>query len=618
MLPTPPPVRARRRPRVSALLILVMLIPVTVLAALTGAAALRSWSDRRHAVTIQGESTELADVMAARAVVTDEFNASAALVEAAAFDITPAQITSIFGLDYEKQMLQARPRVDKSAALLAYPKLAADLDRVQQLRPLIDTGRATPDGVLTLFGRFTDDIDAQWSLLFGQLHQDVLSASNGTGLLSSRAAASEAAFSLLNTAKQRFITCGDAVKGIGTPTGVEELIAANGAFAALSAGFPGQLGPKAAVAWKAWQQDPAAQAWEKTLAQTVTYALAAEPSPITGNAITCGHAFINQPLWIKDLIALARSTAADMRDAAHHEEVVATSSCRFDGAIFALSVLLGAGASILLARSVVRPLRRLAATAHQIAEGNFTLAAVPTGGPREVAETIQAVDDMTAVLSAVERYTVTLAEDPTASSLDAPLPGRTGRALQDTLSRLRATVLDSEQERQMLQEVATHDGLTGLLNRRAAQDALTLELAHARRERYAVAAMFIDLDGLKAINDTHGHRVGDEAICLTAQALREAARESDVVARIGGDEFLVAGRAPLEPADARALVERLRHAVTSTQLITRAGPVTLCCSVGFSLSEPNDDVDSLVAKADLDLYREKQRSRDRLSAAGQG
>ena len=354
---------------------LVMLIPVTVLAALTGTAAVKSWSDRRHAIAVQRDATALAELMAARAAVTDEYDASAALVEAAAFHITPTQITNLFGIDYSKLLVQARPRVDEADALRAYPRLAADLQRVQELRSRMDSGHAPAGAVLGLFGRFIDDIDAQWMRQFHALREAVLSAPNGSGLLSSRAAASSTMFQLLETAKERYITCGDAVKGIGNPASVEELIQANGAFAALSAGFPGELGPKAAQAWKAWQHDPAAQAWEQTLAQTVTYALAGKPSPITGNAIACGHAFINEPRWMKDLIAVAKSSAADMGDVARREEIVATGGCQFDGAIFVLSVLLGAGASILLARAVVRPLRRLAATAHRVAEGNFTLPA---------------------------------------------------------------------------------------------------------------------------------------------------------------------------------------------------------------------------------------------------
>jgi diguanylate cyclase (GGDEF)-like protein len=610
-MPFPPTgLGLRRRPRVAALLMLVMLIPVTALAVFTGSSAVSSWSDRQDAISVQRDSARLGAMMAARVAVTDEDVATSAIVEAAQFKLTPAKVKALFGIDYVAQLKRARPRVDASAALYDSAILTADVRRLQGLRSRIDAGRVTPTAVLALFSRFISDIDAQWRLKFDRLRDDILTAPSGNGMLSSRVTATSTVFAALDTAKRRLITCGDAMKHVVVPADVETLIAANGAFAALTAGFSADLGPHAALAWRTWQHDRAAKAWERTVAQTVAYALAGRPSPLAANALACGQAFINEPFWLNDLTAVAQGAAADMRDVARHQEIAATGSYLFDGGIFVLSLLLGVGASFLLARAVVRPLRRLALTAHEVAGGNFTLPAVPPAGPREVADTIQAVNDLTAVLSAVEAFTVTLAEDPAAASLDVPLPGRTGRALQATLSRLRQSVLDTEQQRSILEEVATHDSLTGLLNRRAARVAVEAELTRARREGGAIMAMFVDLDGLKRINDTHGHSAGDEAISLTAHALRSAARECDVVARIGGDEFLIAGRAPSDDAGLLALADRLDHAVTSSVVPTASGPVPLHCSIGISLSEATDDVDSLVAKADRALYREKQRGRD--------
>ena len=586
---------------------LVMLIPVTALAAFTGSSAISSWSDRQEAISVQRDAAALGAVIAARSAVTDEDVATAAIVQAAAFRMTPAKVKTLFGIDYLAQRRLARPRVDASAALQASPVLLGDLRRLQALRPRIDAGQVSAPAVLKLFGDFNTDIDTQWKLLFARLRADVLSASSGSGLLSSRVTASSTVFAAIDVAKRRVISCGDVVKGDVVPAGVETLVAADGAFEALTSGFPADLGPQAAAAWRAWQRAPSAQAWERTLDQTVTYALAGRPSPLSANALACGRAFINEPRWLSELTAVAQGAAADMRDVARHEEIAATGSYLLDGGIFVLSLLLGVGASILLARAVVRPLRRLALTAHQVAGGDFTSPAVPTAGPREVADTIQAVDDMTAVLSAVESFTVTLAEDPTAASLDVPLPGRTGRALQATLSRLRESVLDTEQQRSILEEVATHDSLTGLLNRRAARVAIEAELSRARRAGVAVVAMFVDLDGLKQINDTHGHSAGDEAIRLTAQALRGAARESDVVARIGGDEFLIAGSAPAHQAGVNGLADRFTEAVANCLVATSSGFVALRCSIGISVSGPSDDVDSLVAKADRALYQEKKR-----------
>jgi diguanylate cyclase (GGDEF)-like protein len=245
-----------------------------------------------------------------------------------------------------------------------------------------------------------------------------------------------------------------------------------------------------------------------------------------------------------------------------------------------------------------------------VAEGDFALQTVKVSGPREVADTIIAVDEMTSVFGAVEAFTVTLAENPDAPSLDVPLPGRTGQALQTTLNRLRESVRDAERQRVILHEMATHDSLTGQLNRQAARSELSRELSRAHRESGAVMMLCVDLDNLKGINDRYGHNVGDDAIRLTGQALRSAARTSDIVARIGGDEYLVAGAAG-QHGEVQVLADRLRGAVAASRLAVAGVLIPLRCSIGVSCSDPADDVDSLIHKADLALYAAKTRGRDR-------
>ena len=90
-----------------------------------------------------------------------------------------------------------------------------------------------------------------------------------------------------------------------------------------------------------------------------------------------------------------------------------------------------------------------------------------------------------------------------------------------------------------MQHLAYHDVLTGLPNRAMFQDHLELALARSRRHGLAVAVLFLDLDDFKPINDTHGHDVGDEVLQGAATRIRSAVRDTDLVARQGGDEFLV-------------------------------------------------------------------------------
>ncbi len=606
------PGRRWRRPRVAVLLVLALLAPLAALAALTGSAAMNSRAQQRVSARVEQDSNALGALMAARALVVNEYVPSSALASAAAFKITPAQVKKLFAIDYPSLLARARPLVDRDAALRSTPLLRADLDALHRLRPSIGAGRGDSDVVVQFFTRFTADIDDAWRARFHTLTRDVTTLSGKTGLLAQNVDALSRSFAVLSAATARAEATYAAVSGPGTAGSVRPLIEANGEFTADTTGFPSGLGPRAAQAWQVWQRDPKAVAWEKTIAETVSTALAGKRSVLASNPVVYGIAFTREPQWLNDLTAVIEGASTDMRDVAHHEAASAARSYREEVAVFALSVLIAAGATVLLARAVVRPLRRLATAARRVAEGDFVLQTVKVSGPREVADTILAVDEMTSVFSAVEAFTVTLAENPDAPSLDVPLPGRTGQALQTTLNRLRESVRHAERQRVILHEMATHDSLTGLLNRQAARSALSRELSRAHRESGAVMMLYVDLDNLKGINDSYGHGVGDDAIRLTGQALRSAARASDIVARVGGDEYLVAGTAG-EHGEVQMLADRLRGAVAATRLTAGDEVIALRCSIGVSCSEPADDVDSLIHNADQALYAAKAQGRDRSS-----
>jgi diguanylate cyclase (GGDEF)-like protein/PAS domain S-box-containing protein len=167
-----------------------------------------------------------------------------------------------------------------------------------------------------------------------------------------------------------------------------------------------------------------------------------------------------------------------------------------------------------------------------------------------------------------------------------------------------------KQTQEQLYHMANYDSLTGLANRRFFHGRLEQNLQEARRSGEMVALMFIDLDGFKLINDNMGHRTGDVLLRAVADRIRENVRDSDTVARIGGDEFTV-------------VIPRLhnsRHAVGVAQkILTRvAEPVTLeqqeiftSSSIGIAIF-PQDaaDVEGLLQSADTALYRAKQRGKN--------
>jgi diguanylate cyclase (GGDEF)-like protein len=592
----------------------VLLIPVTSLAAVTGAFAVSSWSDRQTAGNVRTDVAESSAIMTARSLIVAEGLPSIALANAAESHLSLEALTRLTGVDWAAAVQAARPRTDSDQTLRKYPKLAADLAMLHKtIRPQTDSGHASYLVVLKFFTAFSSDVDAVWQRQLDHLRRDVTASSHGTGVLNMRITVLPTTYALLSAAVEGAIGVNDLIRNTHSTSSTEALIRTTGAYTQTQAGLSKRLGPKGAAAWQAMQRDPAVGRFAGVISQTVNLAMAGRPSPLASNVAAHAVAFVDGRLWLEDVEKVIQAASADVTDLAHTEERDATGNFQLAVAIFLLSVLLAAGGALLLTRSVVRPLRRLAAAARKAAEGDFTLPPSRPNGPREVAETTMAVGDITAVLAAVEAFTVTLADDPTSPSLDVPLPGRTGLALQTTLDRLRESVREAERRQVALREVATRDGLTGLLNRNAALDAVSLELTRAERLQTSVMVLFIDLDGLKSINDTHGHRIGDEAIRLAAHALRSASRGSDVVARLGGDEFLVAGGLVDSQSEVQSLADRLHNAVATSALQAESLSVPLRCSVGIAISEPGDTAESLINKADQALYAAKKKGRNQTS-----
>jgi diguanylate cyclase (GGDEF)-like protein len=156
------------------------------------------------------------------------------------------------------------------------------------------------------------------------------------------------------------------------------------------------------------------------------------------------------------------------------------------------------------------------------------------------------------------------------------------------------------------------DSLTGLLNRGAALEALDIDLARARRSAGALelAVLFIDLDELKQINDSLGHDGGDEAIVAVAEALRATTRATDVIARFGGDEFVVGWLGERGSEGPALLARRICTLVSNSVVESEGSSRKLGCSIGVAVSEPHDrTVESLIERADHALYEAKASGR---------
>jgi diguanylate cyclase (GGDEF)-like protein len=164
-----------------------------------------------------------------------------------------------------------------------------------------------------------------------------------------------------------------------------------------------------------------------------------------------------------------------------------------------------------------------------------------------------------------------------------------------------------------LQDVASHDALTGLHNRRWLDQVLPATLESAGRDGRPLALLMIDVDHFKRINDTHGHGEGDRVLVAVACALAGALRQSDMLARFGGEEFAVLLPGAGDPV-AHAVAERLRAAVASTPLALQGGqtPERVTVSLGLAFLRAGDDPTQLLGRADRALYRAKAAGRDRV------
>jgi diguanylate cyclase (GGDEF)-like protein len=161
-----------------------------------------------------------------------------------------------------------------------------------------------------------------------------------------------------------------------------------------------------------------------------------------------------------------------------------------------------------------------------------------------------------------------------------------------------------ERERQLLV-----DALTGIPNRRAAEAAMRTEQERSKRLGSPLCVALFDIDQFKAINDTHGHGVGDDVLRMVAGALAGEARLTDTVARWGGEEFVAVLNVPLEGA--RAFCERARHAV-ETVVATPVERVTI--SAGVAEMGPSESPADALARADAKLYEAKNAGRNRVQS----
>jgi diguanylate cyclase len=192
------------------------------------------------------------------------------------------------------------------------------------------------------------------------------------------------------------------------------------------------------------------------------------------------------------------------------------------------------------------------------------------------------------------------------------MPASTGvAALMNSLHRrLRSQREQLEVALERIQHLAARDLLTGLPNRRHAQEMLDLEARRSQRSGVPFAVALIDLDHFKRINDVHGHPAGDEVLRQFAEEFQRSVRANDIAARWGGEEFILL-MPDTDETGACLVVERLRHRTEALRVRAGSAEVHFTLSAGVTQHVPRESTADTVARADLALYRAKQGGRNR-------
>jgi diguanylate cyclase (GGDEF)-like protein len=176
--------------------------------------------------------------------------------------------------------------------------------------------------------------------------------------------------------------------------------------------------------------------------------------------------------------------------------------------------------------------------------------------------------------------------------------------LLEEITRLRAEITRLESKVAELDRLAHRDPLVPLANRRGMLRDLETMIARHDRHETPGAVLFVDLNGLKMLNDSFGHMGGDAALVTVAEKLIEGTRATDCVGRLGGDEFCVL----LEHADEKSALEtaeRLVEMIADEECLFEGSPMPLSVAIGVTLIEKGDTAATVLARADKAMYRVK-------------
>ncbi len=397
-------------------------------------------------------------------------------------------------------------------------------------------------------------------------------------------------------------------------TTVTDEVAASGAFAAALTGLRDLLPPDRAAAVDALltstsftEAKTVESAWVSSIVAAGTHFADIAVSPEATEAIS--RLYEARVFTLLDLYAYGEQFLNDQAAVAH--ALRTEEAHRGDEALIWIGV--SAGGSILLLGAVLAttllPLRALDRHTRSVREGDLAIEPAMPSGPTDIKSLTTTFNEMIVTLRAFDDQVSKLARGDVA--IDESLPGPLGATVRQSVRRL-AEVTEQLQRSEAEATVQAHtDELTGLANRTAVLELIDSICHRASTTGKPGAVVYIDLDGFKNVNDTHGHAAGDRILREIGARLR-AACPDDNVARMGGDEFIVLIERAESFERVSAFAERLIRLV-EVPCATREGQAfSLTASAGITLCDGSCDALETIARADFAVYHAKEQGRGRV------
>jgi diguanylate cyclase (GGDEF)-like protein len=592
-------------------LIVVLVFPIAVGVGFGYSAIHSLVTSRNQAVSARQSSVTLDSYLRAESAVLDEQVPTSAIAYAKTYGVPISQLDSLLRINFVSELSSTRRAVDRQTVLSSNRALKPYFAKLLSLRQDLAKATVPYADVQRVFTQLNDRVQALAQNLVDQISAQA-DASSSSATKQSLQAFSQS-FSAFTSGNQQSSLLPGLLLQSTQPAQVRQLIEATEEYDTSVRTFPKQLGPLAARAWNRMVTNPISSTFNNSVALAITTGLHSQPAPYATNLGQSAAIFRANLTMVHSRAILALAASSDLRQTTMIQEHGATMALYTDMLWLILVLVLSCSSVIILNRSVGRPLARMVTASRLVQAGEFDVPPLEIGGPRELSQATRAFNDMSSTLFAVQAHAIALSggrlDDPV---LLTPLPGETGRALQETLTTLTESVHDNQRQRELLGERATHDSLTGLLNRGAVLEFLERDLASVHREGTSLGILFIDLDGLKQINDVHGHEAGDVALMAIARTIESTTRKSDVVARLGGDEFIVGRLGQRNPDGLTQLANRIVGKVSEQIVVIGDTSIVVGCSVGIAISEPSDlKIDSIIHRADVALYWAKMHGRGR-------